>query len=145
MKITCSACNETKPESAFGKDSRNRTGRNGQCYQCRNEKQKQKVKCKRCNKSVNRQCLKRHQKSSSCTTVVHPWQKFKSTGKNYIKCPCKHPQCKKYVTEATAYRHLKYLIPRTAELIAEIGIDEYNRRREENRLRRQRILAERDI
>jgi len=41
----------------------------------------------------------------------HPMKKnnrFKSNGKEMVKCPCKHDQCQVEVMESTAYRHMKY-------------------------------------
>jgi len=41
----------------------------------------------------------------------HPMKnknRFKSDGKEYVTCPCKHEQCQVEIKESTAYRHMKY-------------------------------------
>jgi hypothetical protein len=108
MRQTCTNCNEHLHSEFFGKDSRKKSGLNSQCNTCRNVLKKKKVKCPNCSKTVSRAFLYRHKKSSSCTTIVQPWSKFKASGTRDVICPCKHKQCRKRVKESVAYRHVKY-------------------------------------
>ena len=108
---TCINCNCEKRLDEFVSDRRYHNGRTNQCKECNNAKGKVKVECDVCSKLIATRGLAKHKKSLKCepNREAQPWEHFKSNGTKKIKCPCEHELCKGTVTEATVYRHLKYL------------------------------------
>jgi len=111
---TCTICEERKSLDLFPKDSRYASGYVKQCKACKNSDNRQKVKCPNCNGTFARADLSKHMKTKKCINGVewkHPMspnKRFKSKGREIVKCPCKHKACPGEIKENVAYRHMRY-------------------------------------
>ena len=112
---TCTICKERKSIDLFPKDSRYASGYVKQCKACKNSDNRRKVKCPNCDGAYARADLPKHMKTKKCISGELEWKhpmknknRFKSDGKEYVTCPCKHEQCQVEIKESTAYRHMKY-------------------------------------
>ena len=112
---TCINCNERKSIEDFQKDKRNSSGYDNRCRACKNGSARRKVQCPNCDGTYSRADLAKHMKTDKCINAEverkHPMMKnkrFKSNGKEIVKCPCKHDQCQVDIKESTAYRHITY-------------------------------------
>jgi hypothetical protein len=99
----CTICELDLPASKFGKDGRTRSGLKSACTKCANIRRAQTKRCKKCMRCYRSDGMSRHKCKGS-----RLWEKYSSKGTDKIKCPCKHPKCKKMIIEATVYKHLKY-------------------------------------
>ena len=111
---TCIACNERKPIEDFQKDKRNKSGFENRCRDCKNSSARSKIQCPNCKQSCSRASLGSHMKTKKCVNGVewkHPMspnKRFKSNGREIVKCPCKHEACPGEIKEYTAYHHMRY-------------------------------------
>ena len=108
MPRECSKCEEMKPSAEFSFDKRTKSGYESRCKKCKNAGRGGKIPCENCGRDVQKWAMAAHLKSARCMGGDKPWHQFAATGKAMVKCPCAAKQCQVKVSEATAYRHLKY-------------------------------------
>ncbi len=108
MPRTCSNCRKTKKSIEFTVDKRSKSGFTNLCKKCNNRERSVLVECQQCGKNVSKRSKAVHMRSAKCLAGPQPWDQFKSTGDNIVKCPCGHKNCTIKISEKNCYRHLKY-------------------------------------